>query len=350
MANRILRRPMFRMGGSANEGITSGLDKPKRGLVDEPGGYAGDPFTKENLLKQYETARDVSSQINPRTSSDMNRFLINFGLDLVSRPQSGNIFQQVATSAKQPTADLYESKDRNDLLRRQNEGDIFKAIIEGQSEATGGEGKQYRDIMVGQEVDRLVGAIANADVKLLDPETTDAEKAAINTQLKADKINLRRYQKDDPIATFFLKEDKAALSLLKKIRTDLLQTNPNKYPKNEADVNLVLDSMSVFRETMESGTYNTGGVQKKADGGRIGYDMGGDVEPMQTQMQPEMPAVDIDYDSLRARLPQSVTDDIVELLSVSVEALEDFATIQTQQDVDNFNTKHNVNLVLPSEA
>jgi len=349
MANRILRRPMFRMGGSANEGITSGLDKPKRGLVDEPGGYAGDSFTKENLLKQYETARDVSSQINPRTNSDMNRFLINFGLDLVSRPQSGNIFQQVATSAKQPTADLYESKDRSDLLRRQNEGDIFKAIIEGQSEAAGG-GKTYRDIIVGDEVNRLVSAIADADAKLANPETTDAEKATIKTQLKADEINLRRYEKDDPIATFFLKEDKAALSLLKKIRADLLQTNPKKYPKGEADVNLILDSMSVFRKTMKSGTYNTGGVQNKADGGRIGYDMGGDVEPMQTQMQPEMPAVDIDYDSLRARLPQSVTDDIVELLSVSVEALEDFATIQTQQDVDNFNTKHNVNLVLPSEA
>jgi len=349
MQNRTLRRPMFRRGGSA-EGITSGLDKPKRGLVDEPGGYAGDPFTKENLLKQYDTAREVSSQINPNTGSDMNRFLINFGLDLVSRPQSGNIFQQVATSAKQPTADLYETKDRNDILRRQNEGDIFKAIIEGQSEAVGGEGKQYRDIRVGQEVDRLVGAIANADAKLLDPETTDAEKAAINTQLKADKINLRRYQKDDPIATFFLKEDKAALNLLKKIRADLLEKNIKKYPKKEEDVQLILDSMSIFRQTMESGTYNTGEVQAKADGGRIGYDMGGDVEPMQTQMQPEMPAADIDYDSLRARLPQSVTDDIVELLSVSVEALEDFATIQTQQDVDNFNTKHNVNLVLPSEA
>ena len=347
--NRILRRPMFKKGGSA-EGITSGLDKPKRGLVDEPGGYAGDPFTKENLLKQYETARDVSSQINPRTSSDMNRFLINLGLDLASRPQSGNIFAQVASSAKQPTADLYESKDRNDLLRRQNEGDIFKAIIEGQSEAVGGEGKQYRDIMVGQEVDRLVSAIANAQTKLTNPETTDAEKATINTQLKADKINLRRYQKDDPIATFFLKEDKAALNLLKKIRADLLEKNIKKYPKKEEDVQLILDSMSIFRQTMESGTYNTGEVQAKADGGRIGYDMGGDVEPMQTQMQPEMPAADIDYDSLRARLPQSVTDDIVELLSVSVEALEDFATIQTQQDVDNFNTKHNVNLVLPSEA
>jgi hypothetical protein len=34
---------MFRGGkiDSRGSGITSGLDKPKRGLVDEPGGYAG---------------------------------------------------------------------------------------------------------------------------------------------------------------------------------------------------------------------------------------------------------------------------------------------------------------------
>jgi len=346
MANRILRRPMFRMGGSANEGITSGLDKPKRGLVDEPGGYAGDPFTQENLLKQYETARDVSSQINPRTNSDMNRFLINLGLDLVSRPKSGNIFQQVATSAKQPTADLYETKDRNDLLKRQTEGDIFKAIIEGQSEAAGGGGKTYRDIIVGDEVNRLVSAIADADAKLANPETTAAEKATINTQLKADKINLRRYEKDDPVATFFLKSDKGAIQLLKKIKADLFERDPKKYEKGQEDVQLILDSMNVFRQTMSSGTYNTGKIEKKADGGRIEYNIGGDVEPM----QPQMPAADISYDQLRARLPQTVGDDIVELLSVSAEALEDFATIQTQQDVDNFNTKHNVNLVLPAEA
>jgi len=42
--SKILRRPMFRGGpvDSRGTGITSGLtDKPKRGLVDEPGGYAG---------------------------------------------------------------------------------------------------------------------------------------------------------------------------------------------------------------------------------------------------------------------------------------------------------------------
>ena len=41
MYNRTLKRPMFRMGGSAGTGITSGLDTPKRGRVDGPGGYAG---------------------------------------------------------------------------------------------------------------------------------------------------------------------------------------------------------------------------------------------------------------------------------------------------------------------
>ena len=46
--SRILRRPMFRGGpvDSRGTGITSGLmDTPKRGLVDGPGGYAGDLFS-----------------------------------------------------------------------------------------------------------------------------------------------------------------------------------------------------------------------------------------------------------------------------------------------------------------
>ena len=44
--SRILRRPMFRGGpvDSYGTGIASGLDKPKRGLVNEPGGYTGFEF------------------------------------------------------------------------------------------------------------------------------------------------------------------------------------------------------------------------------------------------------------------------------------------------------------------
>ena len=58
----------------------------------------------------------------------------------------------------------------------------------------------------------------------------------------------------------------------------------------------------------------------------------------------------IDYETLRTRLPATITDDIVRLIASSAEAMEDFATIQTQQDGDNFNKKYGVELVLPAEV
>ena len=39
--NRILRRPMFRMGGTPNEGIMTGLTKPKRMGYAEGSGLPG---------------------------------------------------------------------------------------------------------------------------------------------------------------------------------------------------------------------------------------------------------------------------------------------------------------------
>ena len=58
----------------------------------------------------------------------------------------------------------------------------------------------------------------------------------------------------------------------------------------------------------------------------------------------------LSFPELRSRLPVEITDDIIRLMVSSAEALTDFAQIQTQQDVDNFNSKYGVNLVLPSEA
>ena len=69
---------------------------------------------------------------------------------------------------------------------------------------------------------------------------------------------------------------------------------------------------------------------------------------MDTTMPEELSG--ITYEELRARLPQEVSDEVVKLLANSAEALEDFATIQTEQDIANFNKKYGVNLVLPAEA
>jgi len=67
------------------------------------------------------------------------------------------------------------------------------------------------------------------------------------------------------------------------------------------------------------------------------------VEPMK-----EVPVMD--FATLRNRLPQEITDDIVQLLANSKEALQDFYYINSQTDVSNFNTKYGVNLILPPQV
>ena len=66
--------------------------------------------------------------------------------------------------------------------------------------------------------------------------------------------------------------------------------------------------------------------------------------------QPRQDLPQLSYDEIRARLPKEIGDDIVTLLANSYEVLADFAEIRTQSDVDSFNLKYQVQLVLPQEA
>ena len=90
--NRILRRPMFRIGGSA-EGITSGL-APRQGYAD--------PAGMVEQLQTHKSIIDALAPRQPRQDRSMSDFLINFGLDLASRPPSGSIFSTAAAAAKDP--------------------------------------------------------------------------------------------------------------------------------------------------------------------------------------------------------------------------------------------------------
>ena len=62
---------------------------------------------------------------------------------------------------------------------------------------------------------------------------------------------------------------------------------------------------------------------------------------------PEKPVLNLSYDELRNRLPRSITDDIINLLANSEEALQEFAYITSQDDVNSFNVKYGVNLIIP---
>ena len=67
-----------------------------------------------------------------------------------------------------------------------------------------------------------------------------------------------------------------------------------------------------------------------------------------TQQQAQVQ--DLSYSELRSRLPESISNDVVNILANSKQALLDFANIRDQQDVDEFNQRYNVNLTIPQEG
>ena len=143
-SSRTLRRPMFRMGGSA-QGITSGLDKPKRGLVDEPGGYSGEEeVSMSEQLKflptesEMESARKHYPQYKRPEGEGLSRFLTSFGLDLMSRPPQGGFLSTAAASAKEPLGQLYKDIDTERAMKYQTDADLFKTLVEGKAEALSG--------------------------------------------------------------------------------------------------------------------------------------------------------------------------------------------------------------------
>jgi len=106
-----LHRPMFRKGGSAGEGITSGL-APRQGYADK--GWVQQVLpTEEEITKLQKLYGE-----RPR-STNLNDFLISFGLDLASRSPQGNIFQTAAESAKEPFGRFQERKMYEDAAPRQ---------------------------------------------------------------------------------------------------------------------------------------------------------------------------------------------------------------------------------------
>ena len=337
--NRTLRRPMFRTGGSA-EGITSGLDVPKLNASREN-------FQNGNtdMESRYNRAMNfIKSKQAPRRS-DFNDFLINMGLDLVSRPKSGNIFSQVATSAKEPFAQFQASKaatrTSDDALSQALVGDIMEQMSKekiAEIESRGDQDdfmferqqKAYEKLITEQ---RLLEKELEKAGKFVGPE----EKGA--PQIAPDQTKIKSIEKQ--------LEDNAKLQAL--------------YTGAEDDA-----TRKALLQAIGTGQYNfedliiydqTGKLpveENLAKGGRVGLQMGGEAMPaaMPTDQGPvqDSPVQSLTFEELRARLPNTITDDIVTLIASSEQALADFANIQTQQDVNAFNQKYEVNLQLPAEA
>ena len=361
---RVLRRPMFRIGGTA-EGITSGL-APRQGYSN---GLSADLRKKKisDVLSGDTTlgeAQDLSRQLayKPR-GTNIYDFMTEMGLDLVSRPRAGNIFQQIATSAKDPYSRFMERKQSAAEQEYGSESSMFKTLIESGATASG-EGKTYahRDkaSMVSENMDQQYDVYDQ--INALDPDDVDYEDD--KEKLTRDLRTLKEQVSGDEFAKAQLQywsKDENSRKLDRLIRLEIakeLDVDPETtFEENKEFAEKFIKRRSEIMNDIRLGLSPT---FKFATGGRVGYANAGAVmpgQPMQAQAAgptDQGPAPEdmagITYEELRARLPQEVSDDIVRLLANSAEALEDFAMIQTEQDINTFNKKYGVNLVLPSEG
>lgn len=385
--NRTLKRPMFRMGGSTGSGITSGLDttKPKRGLVNEPGKYSQPEDPQDRAfrpdIKQALSTAEIANDPNVRSSlfsapggfspGSPGGFLTSFGLDLLSRPPTGKGFRGLlstaATSAKEPlktfqAANLARSGERSKFARDLFEGDLQSQYsLEEERVDNLGEGKdgrmspeRERDIIINAQNDIFAQLDIINNVEST-PEEIDAAQRQIKTSesvltkelgvppeylaIISDPTNFN-YAMDDYVKT----ENKERIEAYQK-------DNPNATPEDiQANVPLIESNTAEARAlTFQKLKEEYGFRSYKADGGRMGLRFGG--QPMMEEVaEAPQQAEDLSYNELRTRLPQEISNDIVQLLANSKQALMDFANIQTAEDIASFNQQYDVNLTLPQGA
>jgi hypothetical protein len=350
--NRVLRRPMFRIGGSAGTGITSGLDrKPlKQGTDPE------DRTFKPNIEQALETAKladdpRVRNILFPRAGGlrpgTLPGFLTSFGLNLASATPTGTGFGGLAATAaraaQQPfqtfqAAKLTEAEDKGKFAR-----DLFESDIQSQFdlEEARRKGKGERTF----EKDRAAGAVEKIfDTKIanLNAKIEQLDQDDPNYLDKLDGFNSQKKiledKKIDNIKSIYLSQAtqdeftrQVILGLLKNL-----------------EIEEVAEFFPNFEEIMGPGFKMP---ESKAEGGRIGYKEGTPMMESIVEQEKEQGEVqDLSYTQLRSRLPNEISNEIVMLLANSKQALLDFANIQTTQDIQAFNQQYDVNLTLPQGA
>ena len=331
--NRTLNRPMFRIGGSAGTGITSGLDKPRQQYKE--GNMVQSAL--DTTIKAQEALKGLTGSRGPMAPGTLPGFLTQFGLNLTSQVPTGNIFQTAAIAAQDPFKTFQAAKLAQRDDDRRSAEDLFTTALA--SEYSLAEQKEKNKGKGSAEFERVTRAnLSNAfyDQQIKKQEqllenVSAPERGAIQSQieqLKKDRENsyisiVRGEMSEDA----FVKD-----IIIAGVKNDIFDPAKvaEKYP---ALADLLYDDSEL-----------------NSDGGRVGRQMGGPAMMPDLAKTDDDQVQDLSYNELRSRLPASIDNQVVQVLANSKQALLDFANIRDQQDVDEFNQKYNVSLNIAQEG
>ena len=382
--SRILRRPMFRGGRVEDKGDLKVVDKmgiaklANGGMAQRPGYYDGD------IVELYEQIDKKIPQIEkpgrqPLSTGDYLR-IASAGMDILGAPSEGSGIGGALRSAAGPLSklggDLGSSIDAREAAAKKlyeaqmnRRGDIITGITGVQSEYDIGMAKANKKTATEislNTIDAYYNELIEAEQAKENPDMVVIE----NYKSERDFSKLDVAQGGNKASKFRILNPQtieAAQDIVFEALTNANGVEPTLEELQIAVTKYLLGVVKGFDQGL-SGVELKPKKIEKADGGRVGKANGGmmtedvnmmtqtptgmtDVNIQETETMPaQTNEINISYDQLRDRLPPEVTDDIVLLMSQSYEALADFAEIQTQADVNEFNTKYNVQLFLPQQS
>ena len=382
MNYKVMKRPMFKMGGKANSqgtGITSGLDE-KVNMAIGGGVIKGQNMGAREGFQEPQpdfSSMDIKDLMDYRTQNiDKQMSGLDSMKDIIRLQALGNLATNVLPNI--------ESGGFTAVT------DFLKDPMTTQTAIQGLTGLKKVDLkgkeLQANKLDKILGdkinlkKIDQADRKLDIAEKNALVKTATQIKFEAG-VKARSILSDagvdspnmlDPMLQkeYFslsaLAGDTLSVADAKKLAINavLRQQEENNARRAEEMLGPKDFTEEEFQSKVDflTGQFLLGFSfkQNNAEGGRVDRAMGTPMmgeQPMNQGMgmaQTTKQDVAMEtqgqgnnvYAMLRARLPQEVSDEVVKLIAYNKEAFADFASIKNQEDVSSFNEKYGVQLVI----
>ena len=345
---------MFKLGGKTNDaqgtGITSGLDTPRSnylggGRTIGGGAFTGTPMGNRTGFKNIYESIDVSVPDSTRKRA----FWTGIGQGFSNADTLGEALN-TAVGARDQILGPAEA------LAAQRKFELDKGGIE----------KEY-DRETAQIITRLESQ-TKIDVAQIQADNTATAKRIklLNEKFMKDDGTIDTTNPDYIMQRDTIINDFSKVESAQKLAQALITAN---IATNSAEALAMALQIIMGAELALT-------PEKKAQGGRIGYQMGTTnqgvqpVQPMQASLNVDetiktpggtmqedvsvqeqtQSSIGIPYQDFRAKMPPEVDDEIVQLIYYNEDAFADFAQITSQADVYAFNNKWGVSLVLPMDT
>ena len=318
MNYKVMQRPMFRLGGSARKNYQNGTELQEiTDLINKRADIRNKSLSSMSTMLPFQVLAGQGNDIRTiRSLGDVTNILSNLGTDpntfaalgklnaIDLKKTEGELSDKITLAKlKQSTNKKFEFEKRLQIAETIEQ--TQKNLLSGKSEA---EQKIIRDSDQYKNLEK--------------------RKSSILREMSETEYLFQRSIKDGQ----YFDIDEARKDF-RKISGSLADGGRVGYQDGTPNPNMVMPQPKP-KEVMDDRKLDTLMTAAPA------LESPGEVKQM------AMKDEDM-YAALRRRLPPEITDDVVRLIAYNQEAFADFANISDQSDVESFNKKYNVELVLP---